>query len=177
MNPTKEKTMNQLRFLTEQARVVNDTGLLVLRLAVAAVFIAHGAGDVFEAGVSNNIQNYRDAGIPLPALAAPFAAYIQLFGGILFVFGALTRPLSAGFIVVMAGALMFVHRGEPLVMQPDGSGAGFAFIMLAASIALLLVGPGRFSLDQVFAGWLARSAGSSAGSSAGTVEAKQHSRA
>ncbi len=161
--------MNQLRFLTEQSRVVNDIGLLALRLAVAIVFIAHGFGDVFEAGVATNIQNYRDAGIPLAALAAPYTAYVQLVGGILFVFGALTRPLSAWFIVVMAGALTFVHRGEPLVMQPDGSGAGFAFIMLAASIALLLVGPGRFSLDQVVAGWLARSAGS--------VEAKQHSRA
>ena len=161
--------MNRLRVLTEPSRVASDIGLLVLRLAVAAVFIAHGWGDVFGAGVSTNIQNFRDAGIPLPALAAPYTAYIQLFGGIAFVFGALTRALSAGFIVVMAGALIFVHRGEPLVMQPDGSGSGFAFIMCAASIALLLVGPGRLSLDQVFAGWRARSAG--------TVEAKQHSGA
>ena len=141
--------MQQLRFLIEQSRVANDVGLLILRLAVAAVFIAHGWGDVFEAGVSTNIQNYRDAGIPLPALAAPYTAYIQLVGGIVFVFGALTRPLSAGFIVVMAGALLFVHRGEPLVMQPDGSGAGFAFIMCAASIALLLLGPGRLSIDNL----------------------------
>ncbi len=161
--------MQQLRFLTEQSRVVNDIGLLVLRLAVAAVFIAHGAGDVFEAGVSTNIQNYRDAGIPLAALAAPYAAYIQLFGGILFVFGALTRPLSAGFIVVMAGALIFVHRGESLVMGQDGSGSGFAFIMCAASIALLLVGPGRFSIDSLIAERQARSWRS--------VEARQHSDA
>jgi len=149
--------MNQLRFLTEQSRVVNDVGLLVLRLAVAAVFVAHGFSDVFEAGVSTNIQNYRDAGIPLAALAAPYTAYVQLVGGIVFLFGALTRPLSAGFIVVMAGALVFVHRGEPLVMQQDGSGAGFAFIMCAASIALLLVGPGRFSIDNLIAERRARS--------------------
>ncbi|MBA2449529.1 MAG: DoxX family protein [Chloroflexi bacterium] len=143
--------MNRLRVLTEPSRVASDIGLLVLRLAVAAVFIAHGWGDVFGAGVSTNIQNFRDAGIPLPALAAPYTAYIQLFGGIAFVFGALTRPLSAGFIVVMAGALIFVHRGEPLVMQPDGSGSGFAFIMCMAATALLLLGPGRFSADSLIA--------------------------
>jgi len=128
-----------------------NAGLLVLRLAVAAVFIRHGWGDVFEAGVSNNIQNYRDAGIPLAAVSAPFTAYIQLFGGILFLFGALTRPISAGFVIVMAGALFFVHRGESLVMGQDGSGSGFAFMMCAASIALLLVGPGRFSIDHLIA--------------------------
>ncbi len=67
--------------------LATDIGLLVLRLAVAAVFIAHGWGDVFEAGVSTNVENYRGAGIPLPELAAPFAAYVQLFGGILVAFG------------------------------------------------------------------------------------------
>ncbi len=49
----------------------------------------------------------------------------------------------------MAGALFFVHLGEPLVMGQDGSGSGFAFIMCAASIALLLAGPGRFSVDHL----------------------------
>ncbi len=131
--------------------VVSDVGLLVLRLAVAAVFIAHGWGDVFDAGVSTNIQNYQDAGIPLAAVSAPFTAYIQLVGGILFLFGALTRLISVGFVIVMAGALFFVHLGEPLVMGQDGSGSGFAFIMCAVSIALLLAGPGRFSIDHLFA--------------------------
>ncbi|MGQ0777775.1 MAG: DoxX family protein [Pseudonocardiales bacterium] len=131
--------------------VATDAGLLVLRLAVAAVFIAHGWGDVVEAGVSTNVQNYQDAGIPLAAVAAPFTAYIQLFGGILFVFGALTRLISAGYVIVMAGALFFVHLGEPLVMGQDGSGSGFAFIMCAASLAVLIAGPGRFSIDHLAA--------------------------
>jgi len=126
-----------------------DAGLLILRLAVAAVFIAHGWGDVVEAGVSTNIANYQEAGIPLAAVSAPFAAYIQLFGGILVAFGILTRAISVGFIIVMLGALVFVHPGEALVMGQDGTGSGFAFIMCAASITLLLAGPGRFSLDHV----------------------------
>ncbi|MGH3912174.1 MAG: DoxX family protein [Pseudonocardiaceae bacterium] len=136
--------------------VVTDTGLLVLRLAVAAVFIAHGWGDVVEAGVSTNVQNYQDAGIPLAAVSAPFTAYLQLFGGILFLFGALTRPISAGYVLVMAGALYFVHYGESLVMGQDGSGSGFAFMMFAASLALLIAGPGRFSIDHLAASRMER---------------------
>jgi putative oxidoreductase len=147
--------MRQLHLLTERSELVNDLALLALRLAVATVFVAHGVGDVFDAGVSTNIENYRDAGIPLPELSAPFTAYVQLVGGVALGLGLLTRPLSIGFIVVMAGALIFVHRGEPLAIQPDGSGFGFAFMMGSASLALLLLGPGRFSLDRVLTGWAA----------------------
>ncbi|MDQ3722611.1 MAG: DoxX family protein [Actinomycetota bacterium] len=139
----------QLRFLTRQSGIVNDIAQLGLRLAVAIVFIVHGAADIFDAGVSTNVENYRGAGIPLPELAAPFAAYVQFVGGIAVALGAFTRPLSAGFVVVMAGALIYVHSGEPLAIQPDGSGFGFAFIMGAASLAVCLLGPGRLSVDAL----------------------------
>lgn len=140
--------MQQLRFLAGPSPILNDVGLLVLRLAVATVFIAHGWSLVFEAGVANVVQNFSQAGIPLAALSAPFTAYIELLGGILFVFGALARPISAGFVIVMAGALLFVHAGEPLVSQ-DGESSGLAFMMFAASAALLIAGPGRFSIDHL----------------------------
>ena len=131
-------------------RAASDIGLLVLRLAVGVVFIAHGWGDASQdGGAGANIANYRDAGIPLPELSAWFGAYMQLLGGIVVLFGALTRLISAGFAVVMAGALLFVHAGEPLVLAQDGSGSGFAFIMFAASLALLGTGAGRFSADHL----------------------------
>lgn len=138
---------------------VTDSGLLILRVAAAAVFIAHGFGDVFEAGVSTNVQNYQDAGIPLAALSAPFTAYIQLFGGVLLLFGALTRIVSAGHVIVMLGALYFVHWGEPLAAGPDGAGSGFAFIMCAVALTLLLTGAGRFSADHLISRRVAHTPG------------------
>jgi putative oxidoreductase len=140
------------RFLSESAqRLISDTGLLILRIAVGAVFIAHGWGDASQdGGAGANTENYRDAGIPLPELSAWFGAYMQLVGGVVVIFGALTRLVGAGFAVVMAGALIWVHPGEALVMGQDGSGSGFALIMLAASLALLGTGAGRLSADWVF---------------------------
>ncbi|MGH2761616.1 MAG: DoxX family protein [Thermoleophilaceae bacterium] len=105
--------MRHLRLLTDRPPLVADAGLLALRMAVATVFIAHGAGDVFDAGVSTNVENYRDAGIPLAELGAPFTAYIQLVGGIAVVLGVFTRPLSIGFIVAMAGALISDRSTPP----------------------------------------------------------------
>jgi putative oxidoreductase len=153
--------MNRLnrRFLSDAARQRStDLGLLVLRLAVGVVFIAHGWGDATQpGGAGTNVENYRGVGIPLPELSAWFGAYMQLIGGIVVLFGALTRVVCAGFAVVMAGALIYVHPGEPLVMAQDGSGAGFAFIMLAASVALLATGAGRFSIDHMVTDRRARS--------------------
>ncbi|GAB2971898.1 DoxX family protein [Streptomyces pseudoechinosporeus] len=146
--------MNPLnrRFLSDSAqRLISDTGLLMLRIAVGAIFIAHGWGDASqEGGAGANTANYRDAGIPLPELSAWFGAYMQLVGGVLVILGVFTRLVSAGLAVVMAGALIFVHPGESLVMGQDGSGSGFALIMLAASLALLGTGAGRFGADWVF---------------------------
>jgi len=139
------------RFLIQRSEIVDDAAQLLLRVAVATVFVVHGAADIFDAGVATNVENYRGAGIPLPELSAPFAAYIQFVGGIAVALGAFTRPLSAGFVVVMAGALIFVHGGEPLAIRPDGSGFGFAFIMGAAALAVCLLGPGRLSVDGLLA--------------------------
>lgn len=164
-----ETHLQPRRLLGDNAqRLASDLGLLVLRLAVGVVFIAHGWGDASqEGGAGANVANYRDAGIPLPELTAWFGAYMQFVGGIVVLTGAFTRLISIGFAVVMAGALIFVHPGESLVMGQDGSGSGFAFIMLAASLALVGAGAGRFSIDWVLAGRRARRSVSSGAASGG----------
>ena len=143
--------MGKLRYLAEQVPVANDVGMLVLRVVVGIVFVVHGAGDIFEAGVSSNVENYREAGIPLPELSAPFAAYVQFLGGLALIAGLFSRLVTLGMVVVMAGALIFVHAGEQIPIGQDGSGSGFALIMGAASLALVLAGPGRISLDYLIA--------------------------
>lgn len=151
--------LNRRILSQDTQRHASDTGLLLLRAAVGVIFIAHGWGDASqEGGAGANIENYRDAGIPLPELSAWFGAYMQLIGGFAVIAGVLTRLVCAGFAVVMAGALIFVHVGEPMVMGQDGSGSGFALSMFAASLALLGTGAGRFSIDRVFSGRRARPA-------------------
>lgn len=143
--------MERFRYLTEQSPTVNDVGLLVLRVIVGVIFLRHGWADVFDSGVSNNVEIQRSVGIPLPELAAPFSAYTQLIGGALIIPGLFSRVISAGFTIIMAGALIWVHGSQQIPIGPDGSGSGFAMAMGAASLALLLTGPGRLSLDHLLA--------------------------
>jgi putative oxidoreductase len=143
--------MERLRYLTEQTSTANDVGLLVLRVVVAVIFVRHGWGDVFDSGVSNNVEAQRSIGIPLPEIAAPYSAYMQLLGGALLIPGLFSRVISAGLVVVMSGALIWVHGTEQIPIGPDGSGSGFAMIMGAAALALLFTGPGRLSLDHLIA--------------------------
>jgi putative oxidoreductase len=131
-------------------RITSDAGLLVLRLAAGAIFVAHGWADVTqEGGAGANIPLYREVGIPLAEVSAWFGGYMQLIGGGLLVLGVLTRVAAAGLVAVMGGALVFVHAGEQIVLAPDGSGSGFALAMFAIALCLLGAGPGRLSLDHV----------------------------
>src|SRR5205807_10514221 len=75
---------------------------LLLRLALAAVFIFHGIDLVsHEGGTAWHPE------LPVPAQAA--VAWGQLLGGIALALGFLTRLAAAGLVVIMGGAIYTVH--------------------------------------------------------------------
>ncbi|PRX99113.1 DoxX family protein [Allonocardiopsis opalescens] len=154
-----------LRILTEQPRHLADAGLLVLRAMIGAVFVAHGASDFFTPGfgVAALAEWQRDAGIPLPELSAPFTVFGQFLGGVLFLLGALTRLLAPAFVVMMLGAVLYVHipAGGGFFNDSGGGVIGYEYplTLAAACTALLLTGPGRFSVDRMVVDRWARPAG------------------
>jgi putative oxidoreductase len=83
-------------------------------------------------------------GIPAPlAYASCFAEFL---GGLALLLGLLTRPAAAIVAVNMAVATF--------VMLPKGflmGGAAYPFCLLVMALAILLAGPGAFSLDAVIA--------------------------
>ncbi len=123
-------------------------GLTILRLAVGTVFLAHGAQKVFvfgHAGVAGMLGSMR---IPLPSLMAVVLMAVEFLGGAALLLGLLTRWAAAlnGFDMVVAILAVHLKNG---FFNPRGF--EFPLTLLAACIALAMLGPGAASVDGALA--------------------------
>jgi putative oxidoreductase len=82
-------------------------------------------------------------------LMALLAGSAEFFGGVFLLLGLLTRPTALVLAVTMLVAILSVHIGNGLFMSNNGYEFGLA--LLAGSVALLLSGAGRLSLDAAVA--------------------------
>lgn len=130
-------------------------GLVVLRLAVGAVFVAHGAQKLFGiwggGGLSGTAAFFSQLGLAPAFPLAVVVAVVEFAGGLLLIAGALTFVAALVLAGDMAVALWKVHLASGFFLP---AGSEFAVTLIGALIALMLTGPGAFSID----GWRARSA-------------------
>jgi putative oxidoreductase len=124
-----------------------DAGIALVRVLTGVVFAAHGAQKVFTMGLPAVTGFFTQAGIPLPSLSALLVSYVELCGGILLIFGLLTRVAAFLLACNMVGAIMFVHVTKGFFL-PEGY--EFALTLLVSTIALELTGPGAYSIDARF---------------------------
>jgi putative oxidoreductase len=120
--------------------------LLVLRLVLATVMIAHGSQKVF--GGMPRFQTMV-FGIGFPAWMAYLSAAAEFGGGILVLLGLLTRFAALAITIDLMVAIVKVHFKAGL----RGPG-GFEFPMsvVAIAFALIFFGAGPIALDTVFGG-------------------------
>ena len=127
---------------------LRDLGLLVLRLTAGGVGLLHGYQKIFQMGVGNFAKHLEGMNVPMPEVSAWLAALAEFGGGALIVLGLLTRLATLPFIFTMGVAFFVAHKGV-IVGEKPGEPALVVGLML---VALLLTGPGRFSLDAAIFG-------------------------
>lgn len=126
--------------------LVRDLGILVARLGIGAILIAHGWQKIFDWGLPMTAEIMGQGGVPLPTLIAYFTGFAELLGGTGLVVGAAVRLAAAAGTLVMTGAFVFVQNSASIFMEDDGF--GFVLAIAATCLMLAATGSGRFGIDH-----------------------------
>ncbi len=125
-----------------------SAGLLVLRVVVGVIAIAHGWQKIWTNGLEGTTQGFAGMGVPLPQLAAPLVAWTEVIGGALLIVGLAARFAGAAIGVAMLVATVLVHL--PGGFFAAEGGIEFTLLLTAASFAIALTGSGALSVDALF---------------------------
>ena len=117
-----------------------DWALLALRIAIGVIFILHGYDKLWGSiGMTAFTGMVAHIGFPMPAFFAYVAALSEFFGGIALLVGIGTSIASALIAIVMLVAIFGVKGFHFPMIDSD-------FSLLAMSIAIFLMGAGRYSV-------------------------------
>jgi putative oxidoreductase len=120
--------------------------LLVLRLVLGIIVIAHGYHKVFG-GLGHHVEMVRHLG--LPGWLAYFSAAAEFVGGILVVVGLLTRLAALAIFINMFVAIWKVHWHNGLM---GNGGYEFPLSVAAIAFALIFLGAGPIALETIRSG-------------------------
>ena len=118
-----------------------DFGLLIIRIALGAIFIHHGWAKL---GNVTGTEGFMSA-IGLPGFMAYAIIIVEVLGGFMLIFGVLTRVAAVATGIAMVVAVMLVtlpHKGF--------LGSEFEILLAVVSFGLAFIGAGKYRLAHIF---------------------------
>ena len=119
---------------------LHDIAFMGLRSAIGVIFIVQGSGK-FNPGVAGFLT-----GLGLPAELQIPIALAETIGGILLIFGVLSRISSSILSIIMLGAIFLVKEASNLTGQ---GGYALDLMLLVSCLVIIVMGPGRVSISHI----------------------------
>lgn len=126
------------------------TAIILIRITVGCVFLSEGI-QKFLFSDSLGVGRFIKIGIPLPEIMAPFVGVVEIACGGLILLGLFTQLAAIPLIISMLVA--FSTTKIPLLFEKGfwamAHEARTDLSMILGLIFLLIVGSGRWSLDDI----------------------------
>jgi len=118
----------------------SDLALLLLRVVLAIVFIYHGFA-IYQ-NIAGTTSFFASLGLPVYFVYA--VVLVEVIGGVLMFLGYIVNFVGSALAIVMLGEMYFVSFQK-------GFFGGFEYdlVLLLVSLAVALLGAGKYSLDHI----------------------------
>ncbi|WP_426246522.1 DoxX family protein [Nocardioides sp. LHG3406-4] len=127
-----------------------DFLLLLFRLTIAGVFIAHGWNHVFGGGrIDGTARWFESMGMRPGRLHAWLASITELGAGAMLAVGLLTPLAAAALLGTMVVALITNHLRNGFFVFRPGEGYEYVLVLSMCSVVIGGFGAGSLSLDHV----------------------------
>lgn len=125
-----------------------DWATLVLRLGIGIMFMAHGLQMAFGKFGGPGIKGFAGMlsglGFVPSELWAVVASYTVLIGGLFLIAGIQTRGAATLLLIFILTAAFKVHLSKGFFLS--NGGYEYTFVIAASCLALILLGPGKFTI-------------------------------
>ena len=126
-----------------------DLILFITRLVLGLTIFVHGWNKFFGGGqIPGTGRWFESIGVKKGKLNAYLAASTEISVGLMLAVGLLTTFASAGLIGLMVVAGWTVHRNNGFFIIKEGW--EYIFVLAVVGMAIATLGPGGWSLDNVF---------------------------
>jgi putative oxidoreductase len=121
-------------------------GTLLLRLALGALFLAHGLLKLLVHKPAGTAAYFRSLG--LPSFVGYLTMAAELGGGSLLILGIATRLVALALVPLILGTIYMVHGSKGWLFTNKDGGWEFPAFWAVALVAQALLGSGAYSLGH-----------------------------
>lgn len=130
------------RFVANITHALQPFGLLLARLAMAAIFLPAGYGKIMNLAQVTGF--FQSIGIPMASVLAPTIAVLEITGAVALAFGVFTELFAVLLMGVMIVATITAKHADIHDFKELLSTADVLYAIILMLIAMF--GPGRFAV-------------------------------